>query len=308
MGTTYTVKIVHSNSGYDQSLIKSEIDEILKKINSSMSVYDKNSEISVFNRMDKNKSLKISADFMNVLSSGKRIYELTGGAWDATAGPLVNLWGFGNKEKRLEIPSEEEVKTNLELIGFDKVILDTEQNEVSKTQKDLFLDLGSIAKGYGVDKVSKYLLEKGFDDFMVEIGGEVYVSGKNFKNEKWKIGINSPGKNAKRYDFSEIIKITGKAVATSGTYRNFKKTEKGDYSHIIDPKSGYPVKNSVVSATVVAENCTFADGLATGILVMGAKKALNLCSDLENTECMIITKKKSGFYPQYSKGFKNICK
>ncbi|MGM0418371.1 MAG: FAD:protein FMN transferase [Thermodesulfobacteriota bacterium] len=308
MGTTYTVKIVHSNSDYDQPLVKSGIDEILKKINSSMSVYDKNSEISVFNRMDKNKSLKISADFMNVLAAGKRIHEITKGAWDASAGPLVNLWGFGSEKNRIKVPSEEEVKKRLKLTGFDKVILKPDKNEISKTKKDLFLDLGSIAKGYGVDKVSKYLLEKGFDNYMVEIGGEVYVSGKNLNNEKWKIGINSPKKNAKRYDFAEIIEITGKAVATSGTYRNFKKTEKGDYSHIIDPKSGYPVKNSVVSATVVSENCTFADGLATGILVMGTQKALKLCSDLEDTECMIIAKKNSGFYPQYSKGFKNICK
>jgi len=308
MGTTYTVKIVHSNSDYDQSLVESEIDEILKKINSSMSVYDKNSEISVFNRMDKNKSLKISADFMNVLVAGKRIYEITKGAWDASTGPLVNLWGFGNEKNRVEVPSEEEIKKKLELTGFDKVILKPDKNEILKTKKDLFLDLGSIAKGYGVDKVSKYLLEKGFDDYMVEIGGEVYVSGKNFKNEKWKIGINSPEKKAKGFDFAEILEITGKAAATSGTYRNFKKTENGDYSHIIDPTSGYPVKNSIVSATVVAENCTFADGLATGLLVMGAQKALNLCSGLENTECMIITKKNPGFYPLYSKGFKNICK
>jgi thiamine biosynthesis lipoprotein len=287
--------------------LKNEIDKILEKINSSMSVYDKSSEISVFNAMGENSELPVSKEFLDVLKAGQKIYELTDGYWDATIGPLVELWGFGSEKKEFKVLDTKEVDKKLLSIGFDKIEISEGSKKIKKKQNNVFLDLGSIAKGYGVDLVSDYLKKKGYKDFMVEIGGEVYVSGKNLRNEKWKIGINRPKPGAKTNDIIDIIEISNLGIATSGTYRNFAKSGKKIYSHIINPKTGYPVKTNLVSVTVISDTCTYADGLATGMLAMGAKKALSLCEALENTECMTIEDAK-GFRVNYSSGFKEFLK
>jgi len=305
MGTTYTVKVIAPKKYSKDKDLKTEIDKILKKINSAMSIYDKSSEISVFNKLEKNVYMKISSEFLSVLVLGQKIYNMTNGAWDGTVGHLVNLWGFGNQKNKFEIPSQFEINEKLALTGFDKIVILADEMKIKKNINNIFLDLGSIAKGFGVDFVSDFLKDEGFSDFMVEIGGEVYVSGQNIKKEKWKIGINVPDSSAGLEDVISIINISDKGVATSGTYRNFFKTHEKIYSHIIDPKTGRPVNNSLLSVTVISGSCTFADGLATGMLVMGADKAIELCNGIENTECMTI-ENQNGFKVRYSRGFKKF--
>jgi thiamine biosynthesis lipoprotein len=303
MGTTYHVKIATSKKNMKEHELKNEIDKILKKINSSMSIYDKASMISVFNRLDRNEDLVMDSQFSEVVKAGKVIYAVTDGYWDATVGPLVELWGFGTIKKEFEIPAKEEIEKKLSVTGFDNIEISEDGSRIRKTKKGVVLDFGSIAKGYGVDLVSGYLKQLGFKDFMVEIGGEVYVSGKNIKNEKWKIGISRPDSEAGINEIIDIIEAADRGIATSGTYRNFVKSENRVYSHIIDPKTGYPVKTSLVSVTVISDSCIFADGLATGMLAMGTGKALDLCERLKNTECMTI-ENENGFKSSYSSGFK----
>lgn len=301
MGTTYHIKIVSSHKNPYDSGLKEDIDFVLKEVNKSMSVYDPKSEISKFNHIEKNKELKISKDFFSVLKLGRKIYDITSGSWDATAGPLVNFWGFG-PEKIKSDNINDEVNILLQNTGYNNLVLNEQNTSVSKNTPALYLDLGSIAKGYGVDIVSELLITNGYKNFMVEIGGEVFTLGKNKKGQKWQIGINNPIKESGISDIVKVVSISGKAVATSGTYRNYVKKNNGYISHIIDPKTGYPAKNNVVSVTVISDNCAFADGLATGFLVMGADKAVDVCNGLENTECMII-EKDGGLKFTYSNGF-----
>ncbi|MDY0131958.1 MAG: FAD:protein FMN transferase [Desulforegulaceae bacterium] len=307
MGTTYNIKIVGTKKYPEGQVLKSEIDKILRKINSSMSIYDSSSTISVFNRLEKNVELTIENEFLDVLKVGQQIYDSTEGYWDATIGSLVDLWGFGTGKKEFEFPDKKELEKKLSTTGFDKIKIMPDKNKISKTKNNVSLNLGSIAKGYGVDLVSDYLKGLGFEDFMVEIGGEIYASGKNINKEKWKIGINLPDSGALLDELINIIEISDLGVATSGTYRQFVKSGKQKYSHIINPKTGYPADTCLVSVTVISKTCAYSDGLATGMLAMGANKAIKLCNLLENTECMTI-ESKNGFKVSYSKGFKEFLK
>jgi len=194
------------------------------------------------------------------------------------------------------------------LIGKKKYISKDFWNVIrclAKKKASITLDLASIAKGYGVDQISALLRKNGIDNFLVEIGGEIYASGFRKDNKKWRVGINMPKKDAPYDQVYKITTLHNEALATSGVYRNFFEAGNGRlYSHIIDPKTGYPVINGVVSVSIIAENCTFADGLATAILVMGRKKGIELVNRLDNVECTIVVKNKDGSLTgYYSRGF-----
>lgn len=309
MGTSYNIKIISPSSKTDVNILKNEIEEVLRNINKSMSVYDKTSEISMFNRLSTNEKMKISILFSDVLEHGGEIYRLTNGKWDATIEPLVRLWGFGSKIKEYKVPEKEKICEKLSHIGFDKIIHDYENQTIAKKIDGVLLDLGSIAKGYGVDRVALKLKELGHENFMVEIGGEIYVSGRNIKKEAWAVGINNPFSNASKTEVHSIVALENKAIATSGTYRNFFDYNGKRYSHLIDPTTGWPVESGIVSISVIAENCTIADGFATGFFIMGSKEALDMCEKLDNVECMIIEQaRENSLKIRYSKGFKSYLR
>lgn len=298
MGTTYSIKLV---TGYFQSTdgLQEKIDARLDQINQSMSTYSKDSEISRFNRWRATReAFSISEDFYRVMTIGQQLFELSGGAWDATVEPLINLWGFGPDRPAEDIPTENQIKQALTSVGFQQVEING--RSLTKTHPDVTLDLGSIAKGYGVDRIADLLRESGYDNFLVEIGGEVYAAGLRKDLKPWRVGINRPQKDAPRYAIYQVVSLSGRAMATSGDYRNFIERNGQTYSHIIDPRTGYPVANGVVSATVVADNCTFADGLATALMVMGAKKGLQAVNRLRAVECLIIVMKNDGSLVDYS--------
>ena len=306
MGTSYHVTVA-TRKQIDARLLKEKIDVKLKMINRQMSVFSPKSEISRFNRADENEWIDISEDFSRVVKTARRIYHLTGGSWDGTVKPLLELWSFGSGEKTGTIPDQKTIEHRLKRTGFDKIFIS--DKGISKQEAGLELDLGSIAKGFGVDAVSALLQASGFHRYLVEIGGEVFVSGRNAKGDNWRIGISDPsGKSGDSQPF-RIVSLTDKALATSGTYRNFIQINSRTYSHIIDPRTGRPVDNRVVSASVAAEDCTFADGLATALMVMDIDRGLELVNRLENTECMIIKKDKSGrLTPFYSSRFRALCR
>jgi thiamine biosynthesis lipoprotein len=306
MGTYYHVTIA-TRKHVDASLLKDKIDVRLKMINRRMSVFSHKSEISRFNRARENEWVDISEDFSRVVRKAEQIYRLTGGSWDGTVKPLLELWNFGTGEKTGKIPSRKKIEKALQRTGFDKVVV-SEKGLLKKGER-VELDLGSIAKGFGVDAVSGLLQESGFTRYLVEIGGEVFASGRNAKGDKWRIGISDPSGTAADSSPYRIVSLKDKALATSGTYRNFVQINGRTFSHIIDPRTGRPVDNRVVSASVAADDCTFADGLATALMVMDIDKGIELVNRLENTECMIIKKDESGaLIPFYSFGFRSLCR
>ncbi len=293
MGTTYSIKVV---TGYFASTadLKKEIDARLVQINKSMSTYDPESEISRFNAMnDSEDTFSPSPDFFHVLKVSRKLYNLTDGAWDGTVYPLINLWGFGKKGPAKGIPDKKAIERLKNRMGFDLIRFDTDGG-IGKKKPGVSLDFGSIAKGYGVDQVALLLNKSGYRHFLVEIGGEVYAAGLRKDKHLWKVGINRPDKGAAFDEVYKAISLTGKAMATSGDYRNFFQINGKMYSHIIDPRTGYPVSNKVVSVSVVANNCTVADGLATALMVMGPEKGLNLVNRLDTVECLMIVRDEQG--------------
>lgn len=303
MGTTYHIKVVAGlfTSGSD---LQRQIDNRLAAINKSMSTYDPTSEISRFNAISAaNESFSPSTDLLNVLQVAAELHRLTEGAWDGTLDPLVNLWGFGREGAVNHLPDDSEIRQVLSHVGFDRIHLNP-SGSISKTDPAVTLDLASIAKGYGVDEISRLLGHKGFAHFLVEIGGEVYARGRRKDGKSWRVGINRPDREAALDDVYQAVLLADRAMATSGDYRIFFQIDDQSYAHILDPRTGRPVRNGVVSATVVAPNCMVADGLATALMVMGPEKGLALVNRLASVECLIVVRQPDGSLADHpSSGF-----
>ncbi len=303
MGTTYHITVV---AGYfsDTAGLQAKIDKRLDDINRSMSTYRKDSEISRFNALKRaGEKIVISDDFWQVMIVAQKIYELTDGAWDGTVKPLLSLWGFDSAEKRYKIPEKSEIQGQLDNIGFNQIEISSDRALI-KRKAFVSLDLGSIAKGYGVDQVTALIKKNGFENFLVEIGGEVFASGHRKDGKLWRVGINRPQKDAPYDQIYKVINLHNKAFATSGDYRNYFELDGQRYSHILDPRSGHPVSNGVVSVSIVADTCTFADGLSTAVMVLGPQKGLELIDKLDNVEGLIVTRQQDGpLIDHYSKGF-----
>jgi thiamine biosynthesis lipoprotein len=302
MGTSYHITVV-TGAPEGISGLKEKIDRRLEAINQVFSTYIKDSEISRFNALKRaGEKFRVSDDFIQVMKVGRKIHQLSEGAWDGTVNPLVDLWGFGPTQRQPRIPPEAEIKDMLQNIGFDRIQI-REPNFLVKNLATLTLDLNSIAKGFAVDQVSTLVAANGFKNYLVEIGGEVYAAGVRPGGKSWRVGINRPQKDAAFNEVYKALAINNQAFATSGDYRNFFEIDGVRYSHVINPRSGYPVSNGVASVSIIAENCTLADGLATAIMVMGAEKGLQLVNRLANIECLIVVETSDGrLVDHYSKG------
>lgn len=309
MGTTYHIKVV-TWAFKDLDYLPTQIEERLESLNRSMSTFMPDSEISQFNSMhETGKKFYVSDDFLHVAQMGKRIYKITKGAWDGTVMPLVKLWGFAGSnsvisEMRTDIPEDKVIRKILMEIGFEKVEI-SDQGYLVKKQASLSIDFASIAKGYAVDQIADLIRINGFNDFLVEIGGEIYASGHRLDGRNWRVGVNTPRKESPNNMIYEVVDITNKALATSGDYRNFFEVNGKYYSHILDPRTGYPVTNGVVSVSIIADTCVYADGLATGVMVMGVANGLELIDSLDGVECLLVVKEgEEKLINYYSKGFK----
>lgn len=293
MGTTYNIKINVPQS-HDMAGVQARIDRRLEQLNQSMSTYRKESEISRFNRLtDTGQPFAVSADFLKVMIAADAIHGLTNGAWDATVHPLVNLWGFGRSGSIVTVPSQAAIKNALKKVGFNHVEVSA-QGYLIKRRRQVTVDLGSIAKGYGVDMVAQLIKDLGYRNYLVEIGGEVLASGRRVDGNHWKVGINQPSKEAAATEVYKALNLEDRAMATSGVYRNYVEIDGHTYSHIIDPRTGYPVTNGVVSVSVIAPNCTLADGLATALMVMGPSEGIDLLNGLKKVEGLIIVRDSDG--------------
>ena len=303
MGTFYTIKfLADKNKALDSW--QTRVDTCLQDINKTFSMFDPESRLSIFNRQKTGTAMKVSSDFYSVLLTSQNLYHLTHGAWDGTVKPLVDLWGFGTRKSENKIPDPAEITLALSKTGFRHIRL-LENHTLSK-DADVTLDLGSIAKGYGVDAVAALFMSSGIRDVLIEIGGELYAAGKNKKGDPWSVGISNPEKDNSKQDLYKIVRLSNQAIATSGNYRNFFEMNGKTYSHIIDPKTGFPVDNHIVSASVISKDCTFADGLATALMVMDVEESLRLVNSLEGTECLILKQNGDILETRMSKNFQKF--
>ncbi|QIZ84054.1 FAD:protein FMN transferase [Bermanella marisrubri] len=303
MGTTYSVRY-YDDIGVSSDELKQEVDILLVEVNRQMSTYQGRSEISQFNQQNAPYEQKISAEFADVVFLSQQLYEMTGGYFDVTVGPLVNLWGFGPDGRPVNPPSEQEVQAALEKTGMDAIKLDKLTLSLSKSAHR-YVDLSAIAKGFGVDLVAQLLEAKGAHNYLVEIGGEIRVSGMKPSQQEWKLAVETPETDAAlgARSVQKILNLTDAGMATSGDYRNFFEVDGTRYSHTIDPFTGMPSAHSLGSVTVIADTCARADAIATAMLVMGTEKALALAKE-HNIAAYFIVRTDNGFQEQYSEAWK----
>jgi thiamine biosynthesis lipoprotein len=241
-------------------------------------------------------TMTISQEFAEVVRISQKIWQLTDGAFDPTIGPLVDLWGFGPVERHDSIPSSQAIVQAKTKIGFDSVVL--EDQVLSKT-KPVALDVSAVAKGYAVDRVADLLEMLALPDYLVEIGGEIRVSGFNSDGVAWRIAMEQPQLFA---EVDRIIDITDIAVATSGDYRNYFEKDGIRYSHTIDPKSGRPIGHNLASVTVLSPSCAEADAWATAFSVIGAEQSLELAQEHDLAVYMLVRENEQ-FVTQSSASF-----
>ena len=284
MGTTYSVSIVDKPEKFLTTHIHISVDSLLVEINNQMSTYIPNSEISKFNSNQDTSWFKVSKDFALLVHEAKKLSVESNNAYDVTIGPLVNLWGFGAEEYSEEIPDEKKITEVKKIIGTDKIEVNLDNSSIKKNLPSLYLDLSSIAKGFGVNQVGLLIEDAGFENYMVEIGGEVRTKGFNDKGENWKIGISAPESR----NLQKVIAITDMSVATSGDYQNYKEENGVRYSHLIDPRIGKPITHNLASVTVLHENCGTADALATAINIMGPEDGYSFAVKKELPIFMIV--------------------
>ena len=279
MGTTYSIRIAHADldrRALDQ--LQADIDATLAEVNRQMSTYQPGSEISRFNRAAPGEPVALSPDFQFVVRRALEIAAATGGAFDPTVGALVNLWGFGPDGAISKRPDPAQIEAARRTTGFRHLALSPD-GRLAKDLPGLQLDLGAIAKGFGVDRIAALLRERRLKNFLVEIGGETLAEGLNAGNEPWRVGVLRPDfLPADGSVLQGVIHLTGgRAVATSGDYRNFFRDEDGRIqTHIIDPRAAAPAQHAVASVSVRAADCLTADGLATALVVLGPEEGLRL--------------------------------
>jgi len=295
MGTSYMVKI--PDAGGDVLLDKAVAE--LNDVEGKFSSYLPESEISKINRMAGVDYVAVSKEVSGLIKTALEISRQSKGAFDPTVGPLLEAWGF--KEHIARFPSDENIREVLGLTGTDKVIV--ESDRVKLLKKGMELDLGGIAKGYAVDKAVSVLRNSGIDNAIVEVGGDLYCLGSGVDSKGWKIGIRDP-----RNDNVIIatITITDKGVATSGNYENYFMHEGVRFSHIIDPRTGYPVQGSVASVTVVSSECAISDAWATALSVLGWQKAQEIVESNPDLEAVLLKKTAENIDVWVSSGLKEV--
>ena len=269
-GTTYNVTYQY------ESDLQEEIETELKKVDNALSMFNEQSIISRINEgeqfVEKNEEGRM---FLDVFHLAQSISDDTEGAFDITVAPLVNAWGFGFKNGIM--PTQEEVDSIRQFIGNDLVSY-TEDNDgelINKHDPRIMLDCSAIAKGYGTDVVMRLLQKHHIENFMIGVGGEVVTRGINPNRTPWRIGVTKPTDDtlAVANELQTVLNVTDRAIATSGNYRNYYYKNGRKYAHTIDPKTGYPVQHSLLSATVLTDQCAIADAYATAFMVMGIEKA-----------------------------------
>ncbi|MCK3684334.1 FAD:protein FMN transferase [Maribellus sp. YY47] len=292
-GTYYSIKY-ESPDGSD---LQEKIDEEFHRLTLIFSHYEKASTISKVNR---NEAVTLEPEFINCFNKAEEISVITNGAFDITAAPLINAWGFGPEHRQKM--TQEVVDSLKALIGYQKIrIVD---GKIEKDIPEIQLNMSAIAKGYTCDLIGEFLAKHGCLNYMVDIGGEVVAKGNNDKGRTWTIGIREPSEDPFRNDLNAAIRLPDRALATSGNYLNFYEENGKKYAHTIDPSSGYPVQHSVLSSTVLANDCMTADAFATAFMVLGKDAGIEVASKVPGLEIYFIYADDQGENKVYmSEGF-----
>ena len=304
MHTFVEIQVIAKDKKKVQQAVNKAFDAIAET-ETNTSRFIAGNDLSKIKNAAQNELISVSDHTLKCLTIAKKISKKTDGKYDVTIAPLVELWGFGkNKTKR--IPSKKEIDLAKEKIGSNKFIVLYDRHSVSTTVVNLDIDLSSVAKGVAVDAAAEMLLRCGFSDFLINAGGDIRTSSSGEK--VWQVGIQTPRENVAAKDIIEddILKVKNKAVATSGNYRNYFKKGTNTYSHIIDSKSGTPVKSTVLSVSVTAPTCAEADAWATALFTLTPANALQLANSIPDIECFIIERPAEGsnnFRFHQSKGF-----
>lgn len=277
MGTTYQVKYV-AGSGPgtpERSSLQAGITAILQAIDRQMSTYREDSELSRFNASRSGKWFPVSRDLATVLATATTISRRSGGAFDVTVKPLVDLWGFGSGPPQPPmVPNADSVAATRARVGFQHMSVRAAPPAIRKQIPELEIDLGAIAPGYAVDKIARFLADHGVQSYLVELGGEVYARGRRPDGRRWQIGIERPTDAGKEVDIS--LELDEKGLSISGSYRNYFEYHGTRYSHEIDPSTGAPVRHRTVAVAVVAGNAAEADAWSTALLVLGSERGAAL--------------------------------
>ncbi len=305
MGTLFQVKFVKTPElqALDKAKIENEIVQLLVDINQLMSTYISDSELSLLNKSPAELPFSISQETAYVLQEAIRLHNVTQGALDITVGPLVNMWGFGPQQRPETIPSSDSLEEISEYVGIDKFTLS--DNTVTKEHDMVYIDLSTIAKGYGVDKIADVLEKYGINNYLVDIGGEMRLAGQKPNDQDWRIAIEKP--ITRERAVQRLITVGNNAIATSGDYRNYFEEDGVRYSHLIDPKTKKPIQHNLAAVTVVASSSMTADGLATGLIVLGKDKGLEIAND-NNIAALFIVKEDDEFVEYRSLSFDETVK
>ncbi len=301
MGTSYSVKLIVDKplSDKEERATADMIRTALQRIDSLMSTYRPDSEISRFNNMDIPGELKVASETLSVMLRAAEINRTTNGFFDVTVEPLVRLWGFGSVGFNGKLPSPEDLDRAMSAVGMSNILIDESRLMLGK-RTPVSIDLSAIAKGYAVDVVAGKMHHSGYTNFMVEVGGEIFVSGRNLAGKEWVLGIEQPDfAGRKAYT---VVALDGQAMATSGDYRNYYLKDGQKFSHTLDPRSGAPVRHQTASVSVVAKNCMDADALATALMAMGEAEGLRFAHE-HQIAAFFIFRKDGNLVSSYSPEF-----
>ncbi len=278
-GTYYNIRYEATEN------LQDSIQIALQEFDNSLSMFNPHSVLSAVNA---NRDTTTDALFEAMWAEAEDVYTLSGGAFDITVAPLVKAFGFGRKSDQIAAISPEMIDSLRAFVGFDKVVLI--DHRVYKSDPRVQIDGGAVAKGQACDVIAELLRQNGCKNYLVDIGGEVVAKGKNAKGAPWHIGITKPNINNEgaQEELQEILEVTDICMATSGNYRNFYYDGDVRRSHTIDPRTGYPVQHSVLSATVISSRCMRSDALATACMVLGKEEALAMIEQARDAACLLI--------------------
>lgn len=295
MGTAYNITAIGTD--LDQSALAAGVEDRLAAVNTSMSNWDPNSEVSRFSASHDTAPMGISGGFAEVMAAAAQVNEQSKGRFDVTLGPLIELWGFGPRKPGDPVPSDAAIARALAHVGQARLLsLDIAAGTLAKSDADVGVNLGAIAKGYGVDAVAATLRAAGVENYMVEIGGDLVTRGTNPEGEAWRIGIETPTPGARSVQL--VVPISNRGMATSGDYRNFFEIDGARYSHVLDPTTGRPIIHRTTSVTVAAENAMLADAWATAMLVLGQEDGLKI-AEAHNLAVFFISRDASAAQEAY---------
>ena len=288
-GTTYKITYLNSDTNYQKS-----IDSLFLKMNLSLSTYMERSDISKINKGDTD--VIVDDFFVEVFKKSKRIFTETDGFFDPTVGNLVNAWGFGPKIEKLNL-TEDQVKVKMQFVGLDKVTL--KNTRIVKEKPEIYLDFNSIAKGFGIDVVARFLESKKIDNYLVEIGGEIRTGGFKEEQQPWIVKLVDPIESNSGF---KNLNLSNKSMATSGNYRKFRITDTGKkYVHTINPKTGYATESNLLSVSVIADlDCADVDAYATAFMAMGLEKTKSFLDKNTKLEVILLFTNAEGNLEEYT--------